>query len=262
MQGGGSAVESRQVTVQDNDEVEIDLLQIYRILLGRLVYILLAGIVAGGVTLLVSIFIIPAKYESQAQLYIINRQNDGVTTYSDIQSSTQLVNDYKVLVTSRPVLEKVISTMGLEYTVDELDKCISADIETDSRVLEITVTTKDPYLSKSIVDSVATVSAEQIQQVMQIEGVNVIQYGQVANKQSSPKVRLNTAIAFVAGIVVISGVFIFQFQMDDSIKSSDDIEKYLGTSTLALIPYAEEDDDGDGAVGRKKKKEKKKKKKG
>jgi hypothetical protein len=66
----------------------------------------------------------------------------------------------------------------------------------------------------------------------------------------------------VAGIVVISGVFIFQFQMDDSIKSSDDIEKYLGTSTLALIPYAEEDDDGDGAVGRKKKKEKKKKKKG
>lgn len=233
----------QSVNNDNNDEIEIDLLQICRIIMEKLLYIILSGIICGALTLIVCAFIIPAKYESQSQLYIINRQNDGVTTYNDIQSSTQLVKDYKVLVVSRPVLEKVIHDLNLNYKVEELEKCITAGIETDSRVLEITVKTKDPYLSKSIVDSVANVSAEQIKQVMQIEGVNVIQYGQIADEQCSPSVLKDTAIAVIVAMIITAAWFVVIFILDDTIKNSDDIERYLEVSTLALIPYSEESDD-------------------
>ena len=38
------------------------------------------------------------------------------------------------------------------------------------------------------------------------------------------------------GIIIAVAVVVIQHLLDDSIKSSEDIEKYLGISTLALIP--------------------------
>ncbi len=227
----------------NNEEVEIDLLQIAGILLGKIFFLIAAGVITALAVFLISAFVISPKYQSQTQLYIINRQNDGVTTYNDIQSSTQLVKDYKVLVTSHPVLEKVISNLSLDMTMEELEKMLEVSIETDSRVLEITVTNHDPYLAKQIADMVADTSAEQITRIMQIEKVNVIQYGQIAEEQSSPNILLNTIIAFAAGVLLISIYYVTAFIIDDSIKSSDDIEKYLGLGTLALIPYSTESDD-------------------
>lgn len=237
---------------ENNKETEIDLLQIAGILLDKIVVLLAAGAITALVVFIISVFVIAPKYKSQTQLYIINRQNDGVTTYNDIQSSTQLVNDYKVLVTSYPVLEKVISNLKLDMTTEELEDMLTVGIETDSRVLEITVTSTDPYLSKNIADAVADISAEQITRIMQIEKVNVIQYGQVADRASSPNVILNTVVGFAAGVVLISIWLIASFMIDDSVKSSEDIEKYIGISTLALIPYSEDSDSSPDKKKRKK----------
>jgi hypothetical protein len=50
-------------------------------------------------------------------------------------------------------------------------------------------------------------------------------------------------------------VIVIRFLMDDSIKSSEDVEKYLGWSTLALIPMMySEGPQGKGKDNGKKKK--------
>ena len=46
--------------------------------------------------------------------------NSTTTTVNDINASTQLVKDYKVLVTSLPVVDQVISDLGIDMTSDEL----------------------------------------------------------------------------------------------------------------------------------------------
>jgi len=45
-------------------------------------------------------------------------------------------------------------------------------------------------------------------------------------------------------VVGCAAVLILRFYLDDSIKTSEDIEKYLGLSTLASIPVFESEDDG------------------
>ena len=42
----------------------------------------------------------------------------------------------------------------------------------------------------------------------------------------------------LAGVFLISAIIIVLYLLDDTIKCSEDVEKYLGLSTLALIPVA------------------------
>lgn len=227
-----------------DDEIEIDLMQIVKLIMSKAVLIIAVGAVMGGLAFVGTKLLITPQYESTAKLYVINRQNDSNTTLSDIQVSTQIVKDYQVLVKSIPVVDKVIENCDLDMKQDELIEKISCSIASDSRVLSITVTDPDPTLAKQIVDEIAEVSASQITQIMRIEGVEIIEQGRVAEYQSSPNTMMNTVIGVLLGMVAVIAVVIVKFIMDDTIKNAEDVEKFLGLSTLALIPITEEEWDG------------------
>ena len=184
---------------------------------------------------------------------MLNKQSQGTTTLSDLQSSTQLTQDYMILVKSRTVTEKVISDLGLNTTNEKLAKQISVSTPSDSRVLEITVSNNDQYEAKRIADKVAEISADSICDIMQIEKVNVFEEANIPEKPSSPNCLKNAII--VLGMVLAIAIVVIRFVMNDTINTSEDIEKYLGISTLALIPLSEDlDDSAEAAAKRKKRK--------
>jgi capsular polysaccharide biosynthesis protein len=51
-------------------------------------------------------------------------------------------------------------------------------------------------------------------------------------------------IGFLCGVAVVVGILVFRFFFDDSVKTTDDIEKYLGITTLAVIPLMEQSEEG------------------
>lgn len=232
-------------------DVEIDLLQIGRVVLSKIWVIILSAVATGIIALIATEMLITPMYQSTSKLYIINRQNDSTTTYTDLQSASQLVKDYKVLVTSLPVMEQVIKDLQLNMSADALIGEVSCNIESDSRVLAVTVTDKDPYMAKKIVDSIADVSSKQITSVMKIEGVNVIEYGRIPSGQSSPNTQKNVMVGVAAGLLLAMAVVVVRYLLNDSIKNTDDVEKYLGMSTLALIPMTKEEYDGKGSKKKK-----------
>lgn len=233
-------------------DVEIDLLQIGRVVLAKIWIVIISAIATGLIALILTETLVTPMYQSTSKLYVINRQNDNTTTYSDIQSSSQLIKDYKVLVTSIPVVDKVIENLGLDMSQDELIKEISCDVEIDSRVLNLTVTDKDPYMAKKIVDAVADVSSKQIPSIMKIEGINIIEYGRVPTQKSTPNTKKNTVLGVLAGFLVSLFIIIVRYVLDDSIKNADDVEKYLGMSTLSLIPLTKSEYNGRSSTKRKK----------
>lgn len=172
-----------ETKVMDNDDsVEVDLLQIFRVIMTRIWVILLSGILTGIIALVITQTLITPMYTSSVKLYVISRQSDQTTTLSDIQSSTQLVKDYKVLVTSLPVVDQVITDLGLNIDDNDLINKIECTIETDSRVLAITVTDADPVQAKHIADDLADVFSSRITQIMKIDSVNVIEYGKLLQR--------------------------------------------------------------------------------
>ncbi len=225
-------------------EIEIDLMQIIRLLISKLPIIIAAAVVMGALAFVGTKLLITPMYQSTAKLYVINRQNDSNTTLSDIQVSTQIVKDYQVLVKSIPVIDQVIANLGLDMKQDELIGKITCAIATDSRVLSVTITDADPVLAKEIVDELAAVSAARIPEIMKIEGVEIIENGRVPEGPSSPNTMMNTLIGAMLGMLVVVAIVVIKFIVDDTIKNSEDVEKYLGLSTLALIPITEEEYDG------------------
>ena len=72
------------------------------------------------------------------------------------------------------------------------------------------------------------------------------------SQPSEPSIVRWTAIGAFLGLAACAAVIIIRYLLDDTIKSSEDVEKYLGLSTLALIPMLQ------GEKSTKKKKKKKK----
>lgn len=240
-----------------NDEVEIDIGHILSILWEKILVIIAPGIIVGLAGFLVSKFLITPKYESETKLYVLNRANDSATTLSDVQLSTQLTKDYQILVTSAPVMNQVIKELGLNMKASELASTISVDTPSDTRVLQITVTSNDPKRAKDIADKVAQVSSKKICDIMKIEQVNVIEEGSLSEEPAVDTVQKWTLIGLALGIVLSCAVIIIRSMLDDTVKTTEDVEKYFDLSTLAVIPISEEMDDG---LGKNKKSRKTKKK--
>lgn len=240
-----------------NDEVEIDIGHILSILWEKILLIIATGIIVGLAGFLVSKFLITPKYESETKLYVLNRANDSATTLSDVQLSTQLTKDYQILVTSAPVINQVIKELGLNMKASELASTISVDTPSDTRVLQITVTSDDPKRAKDIADKVAQVSSKKICDIMKIEQVNVIEEGSLSEEPAVDTVQKWTLIGLALGIVLSCAVIIIRSMLDDTVKTTEDVEKYFDLSTLAVIPISEEMDDG---LGKNKKSRKTKKK--
>lgn len=242
-------------TENRNGEVEIDLREIFALLLDKLAIIALVAVLGAAVAFTFTKFLISPVYQSKTQVYVTNNKlttTDQINV-SDLQSSNYLTKDYMILVKSNPVLEKVIADLGLKMSTTELAGKISVSTPTDTRILTIAVNDKDPMMAKKIADAVREASKAQIQSVMGIETVNTVEEANLPENSISPNTKVNVLIGFMLGFVIAVAVIIIRFMLDDTIKAQEDVEKYLGLSVLGLIPELETADN-------KKKKKKKKNK--
>ena len=224
----------------NNDEIVIDLKELFFVLLGKFWIIFLAGVGLALATFLISVFLIESKYESTTKIYVLNKQNESAAiTYSDLQSGSQLTKDYMTLVTSRPVVEQVIAELDLDMKYKGLVGCITVSNPSDTRILNITVEYNDPFLAKRIADAIRKASATHITSVMNIEQVNLVEEANIPENSSSPNVVKNTLIGGFAGVFLACLVILVIYIQDDTIKIPDDVERYLGMSVLSSIPVQE-----------------------
>ena len=116
-----------------DDEIEIDLLQLFWVMKRRLWIMILAVVVGAAAAMLYTTTLVEPVYTSSTMIYILNKTNN-ITSLSDLQLGTQLTKDYKVLVTSRPVLEQVTENLGLNLGYQQLNGKITVNNPTDTRI--------------------------------------------------------------------------------------------------------------------------------
>lgn len=244
-----------------DDVIEIDLVELLGVILHNLWIIIVSGVIVAAVALLVSYFIITPKYESVTKIYVISKTNADTMTYSDLQAGSTLTKDYKELVKSRPVLEEVLAETGIDVELKNLEAQITVEVPQDTRIVSITVEDKDPYEARIIADSVRIAASKHIQEVMDTEAVNVVEEASLPIEKSSPSILMNTAIGYAVGLFLAIAIVIINYIMDDTIKTPDDVEKFLGVSVLGSIPYSENDLSDKAEMERYEKKKKQRKKK-
>lgn len=240
--------------LHDNDEMEIDLIEILYGLKKRAL-IILAALLAGA--LIAGVYtklMITPLYSATSTVLVISKETT-LTSIADLQFGSQLTKDYSMLITSRSVLEEVIDNLGLDMGYGTLRGSVSINNPDETRILQITVTNPDPELAKKLADELAAVSSDYIGDKMEVVPPKIIEKAEVPAAQTSPSMSRNVMLGALAGLVLSAGVVILMTVMNDSIRSEDDIERYLNIPTLASIP-----DRKDYISGKTKKKSKRKRK--
>ena len=105
--------------------------------------------------------------------------------------------------------------------------------------MTIAVENEDPELARDIADALRQTASNEIVDIMGIEAVNTIEEANLPTSPSSPSVMKNTALGGILGLVLSAGIIIIIFLLDDTIKTPDDVENYLGLSVLTSIPIQE-----------------------
>ncbi len=224
----------------DNDELTIDLGELFSVLWNKIYIIILAGIVLAFAAFAYTQLLITPKYTSTTSMYMLTKTegSTGLTT-SDLQTGTQLTQDYMELTKSRSVLEKVISTLNLDMSVEELGNSVTTANKENTRIMTIQVENEDPELAREIADALRETASSKIKDIMDIDAVNTIEKANLPTSPSSPSVMKNTAIGAMLGILLSAGIIILIFILDDTVKTPDDVEKYLGLNVLTSIPIQE-----------------------
>ncbi len=221
---------------RERDEMEIDLREIAVMLLSRWYVILTAvcfcGVLAFGYAKLTWV----PQYSSTTSIYVINQQNGDTLTSADLQTGSQLTNDYMSIVNSRSVLEQVIYTLDLSMSYEGLQSKISVNNPEDTRILEITVSDADPYEAKRLADGIREAAAEKIKEVMDIDAVNLLEEGNIPQAPNSSPVKRTTVLGMAVGFVISAGILLLCYLLNDTIRTAEDVERYLGLSTLGVIP--------------------------
>ena len=234
------------------EEMEIDLLELILELLRKWWLIGLVAVATAALSFSYAKFLIEPTYESTTSVYVISRQNQDSTTYTDMQLGTQLMKDVSVLVKSRTVLEHVIKSLDLDMKVKELQNLIDVSSASDTRILYITATHTDPAMAEQIANEVRDIAAKHTINVMEVEAINVAEMANYPLEKAAPSIAKYTLLGGFIGAFLVCAVLVIRFLLDDTIKTPDDVEKYLGLSTIGSIPYDEE------ATGKKTKKKAKK----
>jgi len=207
----------------------------------RIILIALITIISTLSATILSFYILDPVYKATTTLFAgrstSNSADENIQAlYSDVLLGQQLVKDYREIAASRTVLEKVIKELNLNMKPEELSKMVSVSLKNDTRILMINIESKDPKFAAVIANKLSEVFIEAVQKIMKIENVQIVDKAVVPTNPEKPKKLLNIAIAFVLGLMVSIGIAFFIEYLDNTIKTPDDVEKYLELPVLAVIP--------------------------
>jgi len=221
---------------------EMELRDIFQIIQKRLGIIAVITIVAVAISAIVSIFLLDEIYETSTTLMVANTRNNQSDSieYNTLLVNQKLVKTYSVIAKSDRVLDRVIEKLGIDMKPSELKDKITVASEGETEIIRITVEDTDPGFAMDLANLLAQVFMEQVVNIMKLDNVQIIDVAKIPENPVKPRPLFNIAIAGVLGVMLGIGVVFLIEYLDNTIKSPEDIERYIGLPVLGIIPMSEQ----------------------
>jgi len=224
--------------MKEQNMMEIDVFHLLKILWKRKLLIVLVAFVTGAVAFAYSSFIVKPEFTSTTRIYVVNRnQGDkpGLTN-QDLQAGSYLVKDYREIILSQDVLEKVATDLKLELPPKDLASKIKVTVPVDTRIVSSSGTGRAPEEASRIANSLREVAAQKIISVTRVSDVTTLEEARPATSPSSPNIRRNTMVGFLVGAVVMVVTVLLVELLDTRVKRPEDIEDVMQIALLGVVP--------------------------
>ncbi len=223
----------------NREEYEIDLVELWYLFLAKLKFIILFAVLGAIIAGSYTHFLVDPTYKATSKLYIVSASSDSVVNLTDLQIGANLTQDYKELILSRPMLESCARNLGLDIDAATLSEMISISNPTNTRIIKITATTTDPKLSRNVANKMAELAVSWLPEVMESNKPHIAEDAVLPQEPSGPNLTKNCIIGAVALAGVYFIICVIRHLLDDTIKTSEDLERYFNITPLTLIPEVE-----------------------
>lgn len=217
------------------EEMEIDLVELFRALLHRawliVSFLIIGALLALGYTKL----LVTPMYSATAQIYMVG-SSVTITSLSDLQLGESLTVDFETMAKSRTVVTSVIDELGIDMNYGSLLANMAIENPAGTRILRLTVQDADPERAKEIVDTWAEETADRVANVMNTDKPKVFEKAIVPGAPSSPNTVKNVLLGGLLGAALAMGLIVLSVLMNDTVQTEDDIRRHLGVNTLAVLP--------------------------
>ena len=232
--------------MKNNDDIQIDLIKLFKALWRRALVIILVAVVFASAVFAYTLFFVSPAYDATASIYVNNSSfSFGSTSFSisasELNASNSLVNTYIYILKSRTTLEDVIAKGNLPYTYGQLAGMISTKTVSGTAAFDITVRSSSPTEAEYIANIIAQILPDRIAEIVDGSSVRIVDYAIVPAHRSTPSYTKNTVIGFLVGALLAAAIVIIRFlineQNDVVIHSVDDLRAlYPDVRVLAMIP--------------------------
>ena len=224
---------------EQNDE--IDLLDLCKLLWSKKVLIALVTIAGAIVGLLYSAIFIKPRYEASIDL-IVNSRNDssvGNISNDNITSAQKLAETYAVIIKENTVLLQVIEDLNLDMSYEKLSKMITVGSVNNTQVMSIVVNDTDPVRAEKIVNRLGKIAPPILVDAVQAGSCKVVSDVYSTGKPVSPNIMKNALIVALIMFIISCAVIIARDLLDNTFKSELDIQNATSLPVLGVLPSVE-----------------------
>ena len=221
-------------------EEEIDLKNVFQMFWDRkvgIVIIILLSIIAGYVY--TTFFVSPVYKATSTAILTSNTETtegQSAVTQSEVTLNNSLLSTYRGIATSDSVVSKVISNLGLNISAETLKSKISVTSATNTQIIQIAVENADAELAAKIANEIRTVFTERVAELYDMQNIKPLDDAKVPNSPSNIN-HTKDVLMFAAIGIILAIIYAFIANLlDNTVKSSSDIEKAVGLNVIAEIP--------------------------
>lgn len=175
---------------------------------------------------------------------LVNQARAGISntpTIDDMRARDRLATTYAELLKRRPLLEAVVTNLGLAMRPGDLYSALAISIVPETEIIVVTAQDPDARQAAAIANEVVRAFNQQAPTLFNnpyaasVPVLNIVEEARPNFNAVRPATQNNVAMGAFIGIFLAIGIgFLFNY-FDDRVKSSSEVEALTGFSTLLAV---------------------------
>ena len=202
---------------------EISLLDLWEIVKKYSLTIIMMSIIGAILSGAFMIGFVESEYSSESQLIVNQKSDTENMQYNDLQTSINLINTYRDIITSPALLDSVIQKVGLEMSSNELRGLVTVDQSQNSQSFKVSAVMNDPKIAQNVVKTIIEEFKNRLKEIYQedISTIFVLSDASYNPNRVSPSLTKYILIGTVLGLMLSLGFIVVKELSDNTVKDND-----------------------------------------